>query len=84
MNADTKNITPSQIKAARALAGVSAEELAALAGLGVATIRRAELREAEEPMSDEVYRAVRGALEKAGVQFLWPGAAGGVGVRLKK
>lgn len=83
MNNDTKNITPEQMKAARSLVGISAEELAARAGLGVATIRRAELREADEPMSAEVYQAVRQALEEAGVKFLWTGASGGLGVRLK-
>lgn len=84
MNGDMKNITPAQMKAARALVGISAEELAALSGLGVATIRRAELREGDEPMSEEVGDAVRAALEKAGVRFLSASATGGLGVRLKK
>ena len=84
MNDDMKNITAAQMKAARSLVGISAEELAQMAGLGVATIRRAELREGDEPMSDDVHRAVKLALEEAGVKFLWPGAAGGLGVRLRR
>lgn len=84
MKDDMKNITAAQMKAARSLLGISAEELAMLAGVGIATVRRAELREGDEPMSDELHRAVKAALEKAGVKFLWPGAAGGRGVRLLK
>ena len=61
----------------------SAEDLARESTLGVTTIRRAELAEAETSMTTANDSAVRRTLEAAGVQFIDENG-GGPGVRLKK
>lgn len=76
-------ITGSQIRAARALIKWRAEDLANLSGVGVATIRRAELVDGETSMTAPNVSAVRRALEDAGVIFV-PENGEGPGVRLRK
>jgi ribosome-binding protein aMBF1 (putative translation factor) len=76
-------LTPGQIKAARALIGWSAEELAQATALGITTIRRAELAEAETTLTVANDLAVRRALETAGIEFIDENG-GGPGVRLRK
>jgi hypothetical protein len=76
-------LTPGQIKAARALIGWSAEELSLATALGITTIRRAELAEAETTLTVANDLAVRRALEAAGVEFIDENG-GGPGVRLRK
>jgi hypothetical protein len=76
-------LTSAQIRAARALIRWSAEDLARAASLGVTTIRRAELTEAQTSMTVANDMAVRRALEAAGVEFI-DANGGGEGVRLKK
>ena len=61
----------------------SAQELAGASALGVNTIRRAEVAEAEIAMTAANSMAVREALETAGVEFIDENG-GGPGVRLKK
>lgn len=78
---DFKNITNAQIRAARALINISAQELANMASVGVATIRRAELSNGQTNMSAVVENAVVAALANAGVEFI-PENGGGAGVRL--
>jgi ribosome-binding protein aMBF1 (putative translation factor) len=80
---DLKPLTSAQIRAARALLRWNAEDLAAHALIGVATIRRAELSEAKTSMTTANDLAVRRALENAGVQFIDENGEG-AGVRLKK
>jgi hypothetical protein len=75
-------LTPGQIKAARGLIGWSAEELAQATALGITTIRRAELAEAETTLTVANDLAVRRALETAGVEFIDQNG-GGPGVRLR-
>ena len=69
-------LTSAQIRAARAMARESA--------LGVATIRRAELRDSATKLTAANDLAVRRALEAAGVEFIGESETGGPGVRLKK
>ena len=78
-----KPLTSAQIRAARALLRWSAEDLARESTLGVTTIRRAELTEAQTSMTAANDLAVRRALEAAGVEFIDENG-GGPGVRLQK
>ena len=77
------SLTSAQIRAARSLIRWSAEGLAARSSLSVATIRRAELTDAETSMTAANDLAVRRALEAAGVEFIDENG-GGPGVRLRK
>ena len=76
-------ISSSQIRAARALLKWSAQDLASASALGVNTIRRAEVAEAEIALTAANSLAVRNALETAGVEFIDENG-GGPGVRLRK
>lgn len=80
---DMKNITSGQVRAARALLKLNAQELADMASLGVATVRRAELAEGKLGMTDANELAVRRALEQAGIIFIESNGEG-PGVRLRK
>ena len=72
-----------QIRAGRALVRWSAEDLARESAVGLSTIRRAELKDGETSMTTANARAIRRALEAAGVEFIDENG-GGVGVRLKR
>ena len=63
-------ITSSQIRAARALINRSARELAEIAGIGVATIRRMELAEGIPSSNAQNLDIVKRALEASGVEFI--------------
>ncbi|MGB7041071.1 MAG: hypothetical protein WBD83_15965, partial [Xanthobacteraceae bacterium] len=63
-------LTSAQIRAARALIRWSAEDLAKESALGVATIRRAELRDSATRLTAANDLAIRRALEAAGVEFI--------------
>ena len=76
-------LTSGQIRAARALLRWSADDLARASTVGVATIRRAELADAETSMNTPNDRAIRQACEAAGIVFIDENG-GGAGVRLKK
>jgi hypothetical protein len=78
-----KPLTSGQIRAARAFLRWRAEDLARESTVGVATIRRAELTEAETSMTAPNDLAIRRALEAAGVEFIDENG-GGPGVRLRK
>jgi len=75
-------ITASQVKAARALLGLSQGELAELAGLGIATIKRLELATELRGAATTLWK-VQTALEEAGIEFLSAGEGGGPGVRVR-
>ncbi|MGA7431414.1 MAG: transcriptional regulator [Xanthobacteraceae bacterium] len=77
-------LTSAQLRAARALIRWSAEDLARESTLGIATIRRAELRDSATKLTAANDLAVRRALEKAGVEFIDESENGGSGVRLHK
>ena len=78
-----KPLTSAQIRAARALIRWSAEDLAEETTLSVTTIRRAELKDSETSLTNANDRAIRHALESAGVEFIEENG-GGPGVRLRK
>jgi hypothetical protein len=83
VNMKSVPLTAGQIRAARAFLRWRAQDLAHESGLGVATIRRAELADDETSMTAANDTAVRRALEAAGVEFLDENG-GGPGVRFKK
>lgn len=81
------DLTPSLCRAARGLIGWTADDLAASAKIGVATVRRFELG---EPVKAVTLLALMGAFEGAGIEFIPAGALiragtgpGGPGVRLR-
>jgi hypothetical protein len=78
----SRPLTSAQIRAARALIRWRAEDLARASAVGVATIRRAELTEAETSLTAPNDVALRRALETAGVEFIEENG-GGPGVRLR-
>lgn len=71
-----------QLRAARALTGLSQTEVAERAGVSVPTVKRAE---ADGPIkvSDEAIASIAKTLQKAGVEFIAENG-GGAGVRLTK
>jgi transcriptional regulator with XRE-family HTH domain len=77
------HMTGAQLRAARALLGWSAQELADASGVGVTTIRKNELLSGQVSMIRSTADAVTRALNAAGVEFI-PENGGGAGVRLKK
>jgi hypothetical protein len=72
-----------QIRAARAVLGWSAEDLARASSVSLRTIRRAELSDVHTNMTVANEQAVRRALEAAGVEFIDENG-GGRGVRFRK
>ncbi len=82
VNMKRQNLTSHQIRAARALLRWRAEDLARASGVGVATIRRAELSDRETSMTVPNDMAIRHAMETAGVEFIDENG-GGPGVRLR-
>ena len=77
-------LTLAQLKAARALAGWSREELAKKADVSAETVKRFEFRGSDPKLS--TLNKLRRALEHAGVEFIDDGAhsyEGGPGVRLR-
>jgi hypothetical protein len=77
-----KALTSAQIRAARALIRWSAEDLARESAVSVTTIRRAELTDKATAMTNANDRAIRRALESAGIEFIDENG-GGPGVRLR-
>jgi transcriptional regulator with XRE-family HTH domain len=74
-------ISPAQCRAARGLLGWSQQELAGRADVGIMTIHQFE-KPGSQPRRATL-AAVRGAFEKAGVEFIEENG-GGAGVRLRK
>jgi ribosome-binding protein aMBF1 (putative translation factor) len=72
-----------QIRAARAVLGWSAEDLARASAVSLRTIRRAELTHVHTNMTVANELSVCRALEAAGVEFIEENG-GGPGVRLRK
>src|SRR5262249_23161808 len=75
-------ISPAQVRAARALLKMTQSELAAVAKVGLQTLKNYEL-EASDPRGSTL-RALEQALRAAGVIFLDADAEGGPGVRLAR
>ncbi|BAV48035.1 hypothetical protein MLTONO_3132 [Mesorhizobium loti] len=80
---DLKDITGGQMRAARALVRWSAKDLAKAASVGVATVRRAESDDGIPSTTLANRRAIRSALEAAGIEFIAENG-GGAGVRLSR
>lgn len=74
--------TPEQLRAARAMIGLSQAELAERVGQSTMTIRRAETS-GGPIVAGQTIDAIRAALEKAGVVFLAENG-NGPGVALRK
>lgn len=72
-------MTPAQLRAARALIGMTQAELAEMAGVSLPTIKRIETG-SDAKMS--TVQALQMALEAAGVEFISENG-GGAGVRSK-
>lgn len=85
MNASKKvsnlDITPSQVRAARALIGWTLDDLEAASGLPKRTLTRFE--NANTVPRAGTIATIKDALEAAGVEFI-PENGGGAGVRLRK
>jgi transcriptional regulator with XRE-family HTH domain len=62
-------ISAAQIRAARALVGMSADELARRAGIGWATVQRFESAPGVPPSRSGTLERLKAALEDAGVEF---------------
>jgi hypothetical protein len=78
---EKKPLTNSQIRAARALIGWTANDLSRQSAVSLRTIQRAELQETCMTAANDL--AIRHALEAAGVEFI-DGNGGGPGVRLRR
>ena len=77
-------VSSSQIKAARAMLGWSAIELANRSGVGSASIKRYEVQDGVPVANTKNLMAIRNTLEDAGVQFTGdPLANPGVTLNLK-
>ena len=73
-----------QIKAARALAGLSQRDVATRAGIGIATMRRIEAAIDEVTGSAQTLVRIQKALESEGMRFIDQDDQGGPGVRMRK
>ena len=79
-------ITASQLRAARALAGIDQRQLAERAGLSVPTIQRMEASANVIRGNVDSLTKIIAALDEAGIELIGEGAAslgGGRGVRLR-
>jgi transcriptional regulator with XRE-family HTH domain len=79
----TKNvdISPAQVRAARALLRMTQGQLAKAAGLGLSTV--VDFEKGRRQVSDETVEAIRKALERAGLELIYENG-GGEGVRRKR
>jgi transcriptional regulator with XRE-family HTH domain len=76
-------IDAAQIRAARALLNMSQADLARIASVHVATIRRLEAATEVRGAAETVWKIQR-ALETAGIEFIPAEAGRGAGVRFKR
>ena len=73
---------PLQIRAARALIGMSQQELAQRSGIGLATVKRIESAGLELTGTARTLFRLQQALESAGVRFIEQSQTEGPGVRM--
>jgi transcriptional regulator with XRE-family HTH domain len=76
-------MTGAQIRAARATLDWTAQKLADLSEISLATIQRAERDSGAVRMTAANTNAIRRTLEAAGIEFIEPNG-GGPGVRLRE
>ncbi len=81
--ANGRGMTGEQMRMARALLRWRAQDLADRAGVGLATVQRAEKEDGPVQMIRSTADAIQRALEAAGVEFI-PENGGGPGVRMRK
>ena len=81
--AESITLTSAQLRAARALLKWTGEHLAQQSGVSLQTIRRSEPLDGPVRMIPANARAIRSALEAAGVEFIAENG-GGPGVRLRR
>ena len=78
-------VSSSQIKAARAMLGWSAIELANRSGVGSASIKRYEVQDGVPVANTKNLMSIRNALEEAGIEFTGdPLVKPGVTLRIKR
>ncbi len=77
-------IYPCQIRAARALIGMSQQELAARSLVGLATIKRIEAVGSEITGTAKTLVKIQKALEASGIRFIDEADGGGPGLRLMR
>lgn len=78
-----RQLSPALLRAARGLLNISAQELATLANVSVATVRRAEAVSGAQIHLHSVIR-IREALERQGVLFISSDEQLGEGVRFRQ
>jgi predicted transcriptional regulator len=76
-------ISAAQIRAARALLGITAEDLARAAGVGSATIKRFETEAGVPASRSGTLKRLKAALESAGIEFMRDPIAS-AGLRLRR
>ena len=76
-------VEAAQVRAARALIGLSQAKLAETAGVPVASINALETG-ASDSIASEAVDKIRIALETAGAVFIPKDGGGGIGVRLRE
>jgi transcriptional regulator with XRE-family HTH domain len=74
-------MTAGQCRAARALLGITQSQLARAAKLGLSTV--VDFEKERRLVSDEAVRAIRTALQRAGIEFI-DGNEGRQGLLLRK
>lgn len=77
-------LNPLQIRAARALIGMSQHELAQRSEVGLATVKRIEAAGSDLSGTARTLHRIQKALEAAGVEFIDGSASHGPGVRLSQ
>jgi predicted transcriptional regulator len=80
---DSRQLTPAQLRAARALIDITAKELAELSRVSLATIRRAEGVTGPTNLTAANAETLVRSLERRGVEFISENG-GGPGVRLRR
>jgi transcriptional regulator with XRE-family HTH domain len=76
-------ISAAQVRAARALLNINQEELAKIASVHVATIRRLETATGVRGAADTLWK-LQQALESKGIEFIPEESGRGPGVRLRQ
>ena len=76
-------VEPAQIRAARGLLALSQVELAEMASISVASVKRLETAAGVRGAAETLWK-IQKALEAAGVEFIPEEAGRGPGVRLKQ
>ena len=77
-------IFPLQISAARVLLGMSQQELASAASIGLGTVKRIEAARDELAGTAQTIGRIQRALEAKGIIFIEQDGGNGPGVRLRK